>query len=393
MATQQATYDLLLRGGTLLDPGQNIHDRRDIAFKDGKVAAVAQRIAPAQAAQVVDVTGKLVTPGFIDLHGHFYHGGTSTGTNADETCLSAGVTTGIDAGSAGWINYRAMRDYVFPTKRTRLLAFLHIGAAGLLLNPALGGELQDIRLADPDRTADTVKENLGFLLGVKVRMHVNAVSYWEAHTALKKAREAADKAGVRLMVHVSGTPIPLPDILEVMGPGDIATHILNGNPEGVLDKNDRIRPEVRAAAQRGVVMDVGHAGVHCDIEVVKAAFRQGFFPTTISTDIHNPPPGRVVYRQNDLVSKFHAMGMPLEEAVAASTTRPARAIGLDDQIGSLAPGMAGDAAVFSQIEGRFVWQDMANHTVDGRLRLDTFLTVRDGAVAWREGRLLKMGEC
>ena len=393
MTTQRHTYDLVLRGGTLLDPGQNIHDRRDIAFKDGRVAAVAERIDPAQAGQVVDVTGKLVTPGFIDLHGHFYHGGNPDAVNPDEPCLSAGVTTGIDAGTAGCANYLAMRDYVFPASKTRLLAFLHIGASGLLLNRALGGELHDIRLADADRTADTIKENPGFLIGVKVRMALDAVSYWEAHTALMRAREAADKAGVRLMVHVSRTPIPLPVILEVLGPGDIATHIFNGFPEGILDRNDAIRPEVKAAAQRGVVMDVAHAGVACDIEVARAAIRQGFSPTTISTDIHTPPPSRVVYRQNDLVSKFHALGMPLEDAVAASTSRSARALGLENEIGSLAPGMVGDVAVFDQRERRFVWQDMANHTVDGKLRLDTFLTMRDGVVVWREGHMVQMGEC
>ncbi len=387
MATLPHAYDLVLRGGTLLDPGQNIHDRRDVAFKDGKVAAVAERIDPSQAAQIVDVTGKLVTPGLIDIHGHFYHGGNENASNSDETCLSAGVTTGIDAGTAGWANYRAMRDYVFPAKKTRLLAFLHIAAAGLVLNPVVGGELQDIRHADADRTADTIKANPGFLLGVKVRMFVDAVSHWEAHTALRRAREAADQAGVKLMVHVSGTPIPLPDILDLLGPGDIATHIFNGRPENILDRNDAIRPEVKAAAERGVIMDVAHAGVHCDVEVVRSALRQDFIPTTISTDIHIAPPERVVYKQNDLVSKFHAMGLPLEEAIAASTIRSAKALGLEGEIGSLAPGMGGDVAVFDQREGRFVWQDMADHTVDGKLRLDTFLTMRDGAVVWREGGL------
>ena len=393
MATQQHAYDLVLKGGTLLDPGQNIHDRRDVAFKDGKVVAVSEGIDPAQAAQSVDVTGKLVTPGLIDIHGHFYHGGNTSATNADETCLSAGVTTGVDAGSAGWANYVAMRDYVFPAKRTRLLAFLHIGATGLLLNPVLGGELRDMRLIDVDRTSDTIKENPGFLIGVKVRMHADAVSHWDAHNALRSAREAADKAGVKLMVHISGTPIPLPDILEHLGPGDIATHVFNGNPEGILDSNGNVRPEVKAAADRGVILDVAHAGVHCDLDVVKGALRHDFFPTTISTDIHIPPADRVVYRQNDLVSQFHAMGMSLVDTVAASTSRPSRALGLDGEIGSLVPGMAGDAAVFEQREGRFVWQDMSNHTTEGKLRLDTFLTVRDGAVVWREGRLLRMGEC
>lgn len=163
-------YDLVVRGGTLLDPGQSIHGRRDIALKDGKVAAVEERIYPSLAAEVVDATGKLVTPGLIDIHGHFYHRGVKIGVNADEPCLSSGVTTAVDGGSAGWANYEAMRDYVFPPRRTRLLAFLHIGAAGLLLNRVIEGELHDISVADPERTADTIKENSGFLIGVKVRM-------------------------------------------------------------------------------------------------------------------------------------------------------------------------------------------------------------------------------
>ena len=386
-------YDLVLKGGTLLDPGQGINDRRDVAFKDGLVAEVAPRIDPSSATASIDVTGKLVTPGLIDIHGHFYHGGLDNATDADEVCLPAGVTTGIDGGSAGWANYRAMRDYVFPSRKTRLLAFLHIGAIGLALNPVVGGELQDVRYVDVDRTADTIKDNPGFLLGVKVRMFVNSMPPWEAHRVLKQAREAADKAGLGLMVHVSGTPIPLPDILEVLGPGDIATHIFNGRAENILDKRDKVRPEVLEAAQRGVVMDVAHAGVHCDAVVAQAALDQGLFPTTISTDIHVAPPERIVYRQNDLVSKFHAMGMPLEDAVAASTVRPARVLGMDGEIGSLAPGMAGDAAVFDQREGRFVWHDMAGHNVDGSLRLDTHLTIRGGRVVYREGLLLPEGDC
>ena len=393
MTGASSTYDLLLKGGTLLDPARAIHNRRDLAFQDGRVAAVAERIDPSLASNVVDVSGKLVTPGLIDLHGHFYHGGNGSGVHADQNCLSAGVTTGIDAGSAGFLNYGAMKDYVFPAHRTRLLAFLHIGAVGLAVNRILGGGLQDIRVIDVDRTADAIKTNPGFFFGVKVRMHVDAVAHWDAATAMRLARAAADQAGGRLMVHVSGTPIPLPDVLEFLGPGDIATHAFNGNPEGILDRKGKLRPEVRAAAERGVVMDLGHAGVHCDVEVAKAALEQGLPPDTISTDIHLSPPGRTVYLMNDLISKFHALGMTLEETVAASTSRPAAVLGLQDSLGSLAPGMAGDAAVFDLREGRFVWHDMAGHNVEGKVRLDTFLTVRDGRVVWREGRLTEMGQC
>ena len=399
MATQEthtgkSSYSLLLKGATLLDPGQGIHDRRDVAFKDGRVAAVGESIDSAQAERVLDVTGKLVTPGLIDLHGHFYHGGTLGSTDPDVTCLSAGATTGVDAGSAGWTNYRAMRDYVLPAKATRLLAYVHIAASGLLLmRTGTGGELQDMRSIDPDRTAEAIMENAGFLVGVKVRISVDAVASWNAQEALVKSREAADKAGVGLMVHIAGTPLPLSDILDVLKPGDVVTHVYNGREGGILDRDGRVKPEVRDAAERGVIMDVAHAGIHCNVDVATAALQQGFAPTTISTDMHNPPPGRVVYGMNDLVSKFHAMGEGLEDAIAAATIRPAKALHLEKEIGSLAPGMVGDAAVFDQREGRFVWQDAAGHTVDGKLRLDTFLTIRDGAVVWREGRLDHISEC
>ncbi len=389
-----AAYDLVLTGGNLLDPAQGINnERRDVAFKDGKVAAVADSISPDQGSQSIDVSGKLITPGLIDLHGHFYHGASSTAVHADQTCLSSGTTTGVDAGSSGFLNYGAMRDYVFPAHRTRLLAFLHIGAVGLSANRVLGGALHDMRIIDVDETVKAIRANPGFVFGVKVRMHWDAVARWNAHEAMAKAREAATEAGVKLMVHVSGTPIPLPDVLEHLGPGDISTHAFNGNPEGILDNTGKIRPEVRAALDRGVVMDVAHAGVHCDVEVAKAAMDQGVMPDTISTDVHIAPAGRTVYLMNDLVSKFHAMGMTLSDAVAASTSRPAQVLGLQDSIGSLGVGMAGDAAVWEQRQGRFVWHDSAGHNVDGALRLDTFATVMGGAVAWREGRLTQMGEC
>ena len=389
-----ATYDLVLSGGNLLDPAQGINDEpRDIAFKDGRVAAVADHIDPAAATQTIDASGKLITPGLIDLHGHFYHGGSGTAVHADQTCLGSGVTTGVDAGSAGFLNYGAMRDYVFPAHRTRLLAFLHIGAVGLAANGVLGGGLHDMRIIDVDQTVLAIKENPGFIFGVKVRMHHNAVARWNAHEAMARAREAASEAGVHLMVHVSGTPIPLPDVLEHLGPGDISTHAFNGLPDNILDNAGKVRPEVRAAVDRGVIMDVAHAGVHCDVEVVKAAMDQGVIPDTISTDVHIAPPSRVVYLMNDLVSKFHALGMPLADAVAAGTSRPAEILGLQDSIGSLAVGMEGDAAVWDKRQGRFVWHDMAGHNVDGSVRLDTFATIKGGMTAWREGRLLQMGEC
>ena len=391
--TTALAYDLVLTGGNILDPAQGIDGRRDIAFKDGLVAEVAERIDVAKAANSVDVTGKLITPGLIDLHGHFYHGGNPTSVHPDEICLSSGTTTGIDAGSAGFVNYEAMRDYVFPAHRTRLLAFLHVSGVGLANNRLLLGGLHDMRMIDVDATADAIKNNPGFCLGVKVRMHFNAVAAWNAHEAMRAARSVADQSGTRLMVHVSGTPIALSDVLDFLGPGDISTHAFNGLPENILDRNLKIKPQVKEAVDRGVIMAVAHAGVHCDVEIAQAAMEQGLFAHTISTEIHNPPPDRTVYKMNDLVSKFHAMGMPLNDAVAASTSTPAKVLDLDGSIGSLAVGMSGDAAVFDMREGSFKWIDSAGHSQAGNVRLDTYLTVRAGQVGWREGRLMQMGEC
>ena len=324
-----------------------------------------------------------MTPGLIDLHGHFYHGGTGSAVAADEACLPSGVTTGLDAGSAGFANYGAMRDYVFPAHRVRLLALLHISAVGLAPSRAVGGELRDLRLIDADATAGEIRAHPGFLLGVKVRMERNAVSHWDAREALALARKAADDSDSMLMVHVSGTPIPLPEILEVLGEGDVATHAFNPHSEGILDGRGALRPEVLAARERGVVMDVGHAGVHFGIEVARQAIAQGFPPSTISTDIHIPPPGRVTYRMHELIAHLHALGMPLEDAVEASTASPAAVLGLGHEIGSLAPGMAGDAAVFDLVEGPVSWVDMSGGSAEGALRLDPALTVLGGEVAWR----------
>ena len=166
------------------------------------------------ASKVMDVAGKPVTPGFIDLHGHFYHGGYLSAVPADQKCLASGVTTGIDAGSAGIANSEAMKDYVFPSYRTRLLAFINLSAPGMSLSRVQIGEMQDMRLIDVDGTADAIRSNPGFLVGVKVRMKLTSVAYWNALKAVQSARAVADKARSRIMVHVSDTPIPLPQVLE-----------------------------------------------------------------------------------------------------------------------------------------------------------------------------------
>ncbi|MBI2527902.1 MAG: amidohydrolase/deacetylase family metallohydrolase [Candidatus Rokubacteria bacterium] len=373
-------YDLLVRGGTLVDPGQGISAPRDVAFHAGRVAAVMPTLSPGDAAEVIDATGGIVAPGLIDIHTHVYHGVFHAAAHADRAALASGVTTVVDAGSSGWSTFPGFRDYVLPTYRTRVFAFLHIGAAGLTLVP-MAPELQDIRLAQVDEAVRAVRENPDLICGVKVRITHAATGQDNrdnAREALRRARQAADLAGTRLMVHVSGSPLALPEILDQLRPGDIVTHIFNGYAERALGPDGRVQPEVRAAAARGVVMDVGHASIHCDVTVARQAMADGLLPTTLSTDLHAPPPGRVLYGLRGLMSKFLALGMSLEDVIGAVTNRAAAAIGKSAELGSLAPGMAGDAVVLDLEEGDFTFLDHARNEVRARRRFRTRCVVRDG---------------
>lgn len=371
-------WDLLVRGATLIDPARSIAARRDVAFAGGKVAAVAETLA-GEAAEVLDAPGALLVPGLIDLHAHVYPG-IYSGRHADHTSLANGVTTVVDAGSTGWMTLPGFRDYVIPTYRTRVYAFLHLSATGLAINRVVP-ELGDIGFAQVDEAARAVADNPALVLGIKVRIAHGATgpgNQANAREALRRARQAADAARVPLMVHVSDTPIPLPEILDHLRAGDIATHIFNGNAEQVLGRDGPVRPEVRAARERGVVLDVGHASVHCDVNVARRAIAEGLAPTTLSTDLHNPPPGRVVYNLRALMSKFLALGMPLEDVVASVTSRPAAAIGKSAELGSLGPAMAGDAVVLDLEEGRFAYADSAGNEVKASQRFRTRHVIRAG---------------
>jgi len=371
-------WDLLIRGGTLVDPARSISAKRDVAFNGGKVAAVAETLV-GDATEVIDATGALVTPGLIDIHTHVYHG-LATGRHADQTSLANGVTTVVDAGSAGWMTLRGLRDYVIPTYQTRVYAFLHISATGLTINRVMP-ELAEIKFAQVEEAARTVAENRTLVCGIKVRIAHGATGAGDqpnAREALRRARQAADLARVPLMVHVSDTPIPLAEILDQLRTGDIATHIFNGNAEQVLGRDGRVRPDVRAARERGVVLDIGHASIHCDVKVAQRAIAEGLLPTTLSTDLHTPPAGRIVYNLRAVMSKFLALGMTLDDVVASVTSRAAAAIGKSEELGSLAPGMAGDAVVLDLEDGHFTYVDGAGNELKATRRLRTRHVIRAG---------------
>ncbi len=373
-------FDLLLRGGTVVDPGRAVHAPMDVGFAGGRVAAVAPRL-DGNAADVADVSGKLVTPGLIDPHGHFFYRGQPLFVDPDAACLPGGVTTCVDAGSAGWATYAGFRENVIARSHTRVFAFLHLAATGLMSLAAGVGELQDFRFAQEDRARDAFAR-FPELLGIKVRIQHMATGETNALPALDMARRIVDATGTRLMVHISGSPIPIEAILDRLRPGDIATHIFNGYANGILDDRGRVRPAVSEAARRGVVLDVAHAGVHCDLEVARAAIEQGLPPTTLSTDMVRPLVARRMYDLAGVMSTFLALGMPLDEVIRAVTDAPARAIGQQEELGVLAPGASGDAAVLDIEEGEFTFSDSADHEIKAALRFAPVLTVR-GGIRWR----------
>jgi dihydroorotase len=376
-------YDLLLKGGDVIDPSQDLQQRCDVAFRDGRVAALAPNLTSAAAQEVIDVSGYLVTPGLIDIHGHFFYRGWPGAVDPDTACLPAGVTTAVDAGSTGWGNYPALRDYIMRSSHTRLYAFVHLCATGLTSLTVRIGELQDLAFAQVDQAIRCIAENPEHVLGVKVRINHRATGEVNAIPALQMARQVADATQQQMMVHVSNTPIPLVRLFDFLRPGDVATHILNGHAHGILDGNGRIRPEVREAKARGIILDVGHAGVHFDLNVGRAAVSQEFWPDTLSTDIHTPPPERVVYDLLGVMSTFLALEMPLAAVIASVTDKAAAAIGKSPELGTLRVGSVGDAAVLDLQQGAFTFVDAVGNQIQAGQRLAPGLTVRNGR-RWRQ---------
>ncbi|MFZ1756720.1 MAG: amidohydrolase/deacetylase family metallohydrolase [Caldilineaceae bacterium] len=373
-------YDLLLSGGTLLDPAQAIHAHRDVAFAGGRVAAVAEKIDPTAARQVVECAGLIVAPGLIDLHVHVFPGVSHYGIEPDPHCIAKGVTTAMDAGSAGADTFPGFRKYVIEASDTRLFAALNISSQGML-NTEIG-ELQDIRFANVPRALQTIEANRDRILGVKVRLTKRSLVSEEAGIRpLHLAREAADAAGLPIMVHPQNAwTDSLDDILAVMGKGDILTHCFHAMPCGIFDDNRRIRPAVWEAVERGVVFDVGHGAGSFDWGVVESALAQGFLPQTISSDLHIYNVNGPVYDLVTTVAKFLHLGLSLDDAIAKVTAVPAQVMDMADAIGTLKAGAWGDAVVLAVEEGSFPLVDSAGVMRTGRRMLAPRAVIRQGQV-------------
>jgi dihydroorotase len=369
-------FDLLVKGGDVLDPSQNLRGRRDIGIRWGVIEAVEPDIPAERTLKVLNVGGKLVTPGLVDLHSHVYPYGSAIGIPADELLAFQGTTTMVSAGDAGANNFAAFRRYVVGQTRTRLYAFVHIANMGLTPYPV--AELYNIDYAVVDACAKTVAENSDIAIGVKVRMSENIIAKNGAEP-LRRSIEAAAKAGggARVMCHIGGveTPKLMSDILDMLRPGDILTHAYSGLPNNAgaftnIVQDGRLLPAARAAKQRGVVFDVGHGGGSFDYTVAEAAIAAGATPDTISSDIHvasGNTPGMPYLTW--VMSKFLNMGFPLEQVVAMATINPAKIINRLPKLGTLQVGAPGDVSVLELVEGPVEFVDTRDNKRQGKVQL------------------------
>jgi dihydroorotase len=366
-------YDLLLRQGHVIDPSQAINGILDVGIQGNKIEDVGAGLDVDESTEVLDLNGKFVCPGLVDLHGHWYEG-SIYGVDPD-ICLNHGVTTVVDAGTSGFINFPYFRKHTIDLASVRILAFLHISCLGL--HAPFAEELRDLRYARPKETADVIEKNRDVAVGVKIRQGQMTAEH--GIEALERAIEAAEEVSLPLMVHISkGAKVP--EIMERLRPGDILTHCFQGRGDGImLPLAGPILPEILEARKRGVIFDVGHGCGSFSWETARKAFELFFYPDTISTDLHRycvGDPFRVDLLNT--MSKFLLLGMALEDVISKTTFNPAKVLHRESEIGTLRTGAIADVLVFEEEEGEFEFLDTHFRVLKGKRKLKPVQVIREG---------------
>jgi dihydroorotase len=372
---------LLVKGGRVVDPSQGLSEERDVAILGSRIARVGRSIPEAEARHVLDARGKIVTPGLIDVHAHVYDGVAPLGIPADPNCIAKGVTTVLDAGSAGALTFPGLRQYVVEVANTRVYVLLNISVIGQSTyspdNPY--GELLDLRYVNPKLAVRTIEKNRDVILGLKIRLSRPITGSHDLE-ALRLAREAADAVRLPLMVHIGGSYSPLKDILALLAKGDVVTHCFLGGEGGIMDSRERVLPEVRRAVESGVHLDVGHGAGSFSFRVAEKALQQEVVPGTISTDLHQYDVNGPVFDLATTLSKFLFLGLTLEDVIKRATTNPAQTFGFPQGLGTLREGTEADVAVFDLAEGNFEFVDSEGQKRIGHQKLVPVATVKSGHI-------------
>jgi dihydroorotase len=375
-------YDLLIRDGEVLDPAAGLKGRLDVAVSGGKIAAVAASIPENEARRTISARGLVVTPGLIDIHAHIFVNAHDMGGHTDRFCQASGVTTLCDASSTGSATFAGLRAVIDGHVRTRARAFVNLSAIGIV-GTSRAGELSHFPYADPEGCARTIAENPDLAIGVKLRYGPGLV--WEYTTEpVKMARRTAAMAGVPLMIHITDSPIPLPEILAEMAPGDIVTHCYHGRANGIMGQEKQlVLKEVVEAQRYGIVFDCAHGRNHFSFSMIEKALDQGFLPDTISTDLTFTSATKgPVWDLTTTMSKLLHFGMSLDDLVERATAAPARIMGYVGTVGTLRPGANADIALLELRDGNFEMKDSDGNAVTAKRRLIARTTVKDGRVTY-----------
>jgi dihydroorotase len=378
-------YDILIKGGHIIDPVNNIDQVLDLAIKGNKIAAIEKKISANQAKKVVDASGLIVSPGLIDMHTHNFYGtvhnrylaNSFSAVPPDGFTFRSGVTTVVDAGSPGWRNFELYKSQIIDPSKTRVLCFLNIVGAGM----SGGHREQHIDDMNPKMTAMVAKQNKDHVVGVKL---AHFMGYdW---TPTELAVEAGKIVSIPVMIDFGGSnpELPLDKLfLEKLRPGDIFTHTyahVNGRTP-IVAENGKVRDYVFKAQKRGIVFDVGHGGGSFLFEQAVPAIQQGLKPDVISTDLHTGSMNGGMKNINNVMSKFLNMGLSIQEVIAATTSQPAKYIQRKD-LGHLSVGGLADVTLLNIRKGDFGFIDTRGKRMKGNQKLECELTLRDGKVVY-----------
>jgi len=376
------SYDLLIRGGDVIDSSQDLHGKRDLVVHNGRIVRIEPEIAGISAKKVIDAKGKFVVPGLVDLHGHIGSEGEPLGLPVDDIMEFTGVTTCVSAGDKGCQDFENFRSNILSRLKTRTFAFLNISRLGLTKWPE--PELLDINDVSVDKAVEMFSAHPDILIGFKVRESRHVVGE-NGLEPLRRAIKAAEKVGptARVMCHIGKAPGKLSDLLDLLRPGDILTHAYSGSGNNTV-QNGRVLPAALAAKGRGVIMDVGHGKGSFDYTIAEPAIKQGLLPDTLSGDLHVPSiksPGKPYLPW--VMSKFLHLGFGLEQVIAMTTINPARIIGRIGDLGTLKVGAGADITILESVEQACTFWDTENHSRTGERFLRPVVVIRDGRIAAR----------
>lgn len=388
MTAPTQKFDLLLKGGRLLDPRRDIDDQVDVAIRAGRIARVARGLDPSGATRVLDVRGLVVTPGLIDIHTHVAGAirrtvGEEMYVEPDLAGVNSGITTVVDAGSVGAYSFGGFLRLVVPSAKTRVISFINAGVLGILQAP----EIRDRASMDVDATVATIRAHPDLIRGVKFRMVSPAIVDLGLELPVTAKRMAVE-GGVRVMVHVGdiikddpkGAELAPRLLSEVLTAGDIVTHTTSHRVGALIGKDGRLLPQVYEARQNGVFFDVGHGMANFTFRSAKSVLDEGFVPDTLSSDLTVRGRAGPLKSLAEVMGKFMALGLTLQDVTRMTTSNAARAIGMETEIGSLAEGRVADVSVLEVVEGDWLFRDNFGGTLRGRSAIVPRLAIRAGAM-------------